>query len=357
MEKISVIMPVYNVEKFIKQSIESVIKQTYTNLEIIIVDDGSTDSSGKICDKYSKKDNRIKVIHKENGGLSSARNVGLDNATGKYVMFIDSDDFFENNSCEVLYNEIKSKNADYVIGNYIHTTYEGKKWDNPLFDLNIYNNFKLSITDYKKSFFVMNSVVWNKIFKREFIEQNKLRFVPGAFAEDAIFSTYCYVHTDKAYYINNIVYNYRQNQANVSISTNCTKKYFEKLNESYKLIFDNFETTDNIGFYRFFYARIMPYLLCKIIDTNALKDENEMIEVLKLLNWFFKQKELYNVVVLNELLKDIIESLNNEEYIEAVNKIKKTKIYRENLDDVKREKMYAPNEELYNRMSKETISI
>lgn len=265
-------------------------------------------------------------------------------------MFIDSDDFYELNSCEVLYNEIERTQADFVTGNYIHVTHDGKKWENPLFDPNIYDNFKLKIDDYKKSFFVMNSVVWNKIFRRDFIEGHKLRFVPKAIAEDAIFSTYCYVHTDNAYFINDVVYNYRQNEENVSISTNCTKNYFERLNESYKLIFNNFDSTNNLGFYRFFYARIMPYLLCKIIDTNALNEE-ETIEVLKLLNWFFKQKDLYNVAVINERLNKIVEDINNGQYSLALAKIKETKQYRNSISDVEREKMYAPNEELYKRMS------
>ena len=217
--------------------------------------------------------------------------------------------------------------------------------------LNIYDNFKLFITDYKKSFFVMNSVVWNKIFKREFIEKNKLRFIPGAVAEDAIFSTYCYVHSDKGYYIKDVVYNYRQNKENVSISTNCTKYYFEELNKSYKLIFNNFESTNNIGFYRFFYARIMPYLLCKIIDTNSLKNDNEIIEILKMLSWFFKHKKLYNVVVIHDLLNKIIEDINNENYKDALIGIKEAREYRRNITDVEKEKMYAPSEELYRRMS------
>ena len=89
MDKISVIMPVYNAEKFINQAIDSVLNQTYKNLEIILVDDGSKDSSGKICDEYKEKDSRIKVIHKKNGSSSSARNAGLDIATGKYIMFIE----------------------------------------------------------------------------------------------------------------------------------------------------------------------------------------------------------------------------------------------------------------------------
>lgn len=347
MEKISIIIPVYNVEKFLKQSVESAINQTYKNLEIILVDDGAKDSSGKMCDEYKKKDERIKVVHKENGGLSTARNAGLDVATGKYIMFLDADDFFEPNSCEVLYNEIEKLEADYVIGNYIHVTYDGIKWENPLFNN---DSFKLSLQDFAKSFFVMNSVVWNKIFRRDFIEKYNLRFIPKAIAEDAIFSTFCYVHSDKGYYINDVVYNYRQNQENVSISTNCTKYYFEKLNESYKLIFDNFDSTQNIGFYRFFYARIMPYLLCKIIDTNALSEE-ETKYVLEMLSWFFKQKDLYNVVVINEKLNEIVEYINTGDYNKAFEKIKETKKYRQSISDVKKEKMYAPSEELYKKMS------
>ena len=348
MDKISVIMPVYNAEKFINEAIDSVLNQTYKNLEIILVDDGSKDSSGKICDEYKEKDNRIIVIHKENGSSSSARNAGLDIATGKYIMFIDADDFYEKNSCEVLYNEIKSKDADYVIGNYIHTNYEGKKWEKPVYDS---ENFKLSITDYKKSFFVMNSVIWNKIYKREFIENHKLRYIlESDIAEDAVFATYCYVHSDKGYYINDVVYNYRQNEKNTSISTNCTKKYFEKLNYSYKKIFENFKTTNNLGFYRFFYARIMPYLLCKIIDTNALQ-ESEVIEVLEMLNWFFKQKKMYEVIVINERLNEIVEYIDRKDYKNALIMIKETKNYRNNINDVEKEKMYAPSKELYEKMS------
>ena len=93
--KISVIVPVYNVEKYLEKSVETVLKQTYQNLEIILVDDGSEDSSGKMCDEIAKKDKRVKVIHKENGGLSSARNAGIDVATGDYIGLIDSDDLID----------------------------------------------------------------------------------------------------------------------------------------------------------------------------------------------------------------------------------------------------------------------
>ena len=111
-ELISVIIPVYNVEKYIRFCLDSVINQTYKNLEIIIVDDGTKDSSGEIAEEYARKDSRIKVVHKENGGLSDARNVGLDIATGKYIAFLDSDDVISLDFYEYLYRLIKENDYD-----------------------------------------------------------------------------------------------------------------------------------------------------------------------------------------------------------------------------------------------------
>lgn len=108
---ITIVVPIYNVEPYLKKSIDSIINQTYQNLEIILVDDGSPDNSGKICDEYAKKDNRIKVIHKENGGLSSARNAGIDMAKGKYISFVDSDDYISNDYIEYMYNILKKYNV------------------------------------------------------------------------------------------------------------------------------------------------------------------------------------------------------------------------------------------------------
>ena len=112
-KKISVIVPVYKVEEYLCRCVDSIINQTYKNLEIILVDDGSPDSCGRICDEYAEKDSRIKVIHKENGGLSSARNAGLDIATGDYIGFVDSDDFIDAEMYSMLYEMIK--NADVEI--------------------------------------------------------------------------------------------------------------------------------------------------------------------------------------------------------------------------------------------------
>ena len=120
MEKplISIIIPVYKVEKYLEKCIKSVLDQTYKNLQIILVDDGSPDNCGNICDNYAKIDNRIEVIHKENGGLSDARNVGLKKARGKYIGFVDSDDYVSNEMFENMYNTLVNNNADVSICNF-----------------------------------------------------------------------------------------------------------------------------------------------------------------------------------------------------------------------------------------------
>ena len=113
-ELISIVIPVYNVEKYLKQCLDSIINQTYTNLEIILVDDGSTDNSGTICDYYSKIDKRIRVIHKKNEGQSIARNIGIKVSNGKYIGFLDSDDWVEQDMYRFLIENIEKYNADII---------------------------------------------------------------------------------------------------------------------------------------------------------------------------------------------------------------------------------------------------
>lgn len=129
-EQISVIIPIYNVEKYLSDCVESVLKQTYTDLEIILVDDGSQDASGQICDDYAKQDSRVQVIHKKNGGLSSARNAGIDQATGQYFFFLDSDDWIAENALELLYKEIKSTGSDLALCNMQYVDEQGKNLEN-----------------------------------------------------------------------------------------------------------------------------------------------------------------------------------------------------------------------------------
>lgn len=266
-------------------------------------------------------------------------------------MFLDSDDFFEPNAVEIMYNEIEEKNADFVIGNYINTDPNGKKWQNSIFDEKIYDNFKLSVTDYEKSFFVMNSGVWNKIFKKEFIDKLNLRFIKGLPAEDAIFTTYCFVNTDKVYYTKEVVYNYRQNYTAGTISTNCTKKYFEGINSAYKHIYNNFIKSNNLGFYRYFYAKNVSYILCKLIDSSLIEDK-EKIDIFNEMKWFFDLKNTLKASLVDERLEIIVNNIEENKYKEALKSIVETKEYRKKLNKVEKDKMTKPSKGMYENMSK-----
>ncbi len=136
--EISVIVPVYKVEKYVSKCIDSIMAQTFEDIEIILVDDGSPDNCGKICDAYAEKDSRIRVIHKENGGLSDARNAGIDAARGGYISFVDSDDYIAPDMMEKLYNAINSSDADMSICNYLYVDENGNE---------VYDNDNLPIKD------------------------------------------------------------------------------------------------------------------------------------------------------------------------------------------------------------------
>lgn len=349
MKKISVIVPIYNVEKYLVDCIESIINQTYKNLEIILVDDESTDLSGKICDKYAKQDQRIKVIHKTNGGLSSSRNAGLDAVTGDYVMFIDSDDMFVSDSCEIMYNEIESKNADYVIGNYINCYEDGSLYSNPIFNLDKYKSFKLSIKDYKNSFYVMNSSVCNKIFRVSFLKKLNMRFVEGIPAEDAVFTTHCFIKSKRVYYIPNIMYLYRQREAATSISTSCSKEYFEGINKAYKLIYENFLNNNEINFYRCFYAKSMTYIFYKFIDSKLLT-EDERLDVLAEMRWFYKLSNELNVPACQQSLSVIINKIIEGYYKEAIDICYVVSDIREHIPKEIRDEMSKPSAEMYDNL-------
>ncbi|HEL7541574.1 TPA: glycosyltransferase, partial [Enterococcus faecalis] len=126
MPKISIIVPVYNVEKYLEKCVRSILAQTFTDFELILVDDGSPDSSGAMCDQFAEQDERVKVIHKENGGLSDARNAGIEIATGEYLGFVDSDDYIADDMYELLYTNIVKEDADLSICG-IYDVYEGKE--------------------------------------------------------------------------------------------------------------------------------------------------------------------------------------------------------------------------------------
>lgn len=187
---ISVIVPVYNVEIYLNRCIDSIIKQTLTNIEIILVDDGSTDNSGKICDEFLQKDSRISVIHKKNGGLSSARNAGLNIAKGKYIGFVDSDDWIDKYYYEKLYNIAKKSKSDIVSCKFNKSS---KYKENSYIKINE-NDFTIEDGKKFREIYLSSAMkggsswvpVWSKIYKRKII--NDIRFEEGMIYEDIMFN-------------------------------------------------------------------------------------------------------------------------------------------------------------------------
>lgn len=218
---VSVIMPIYNVEAFLKCAIDSVLHQDYENLEIILVDDGSTDNSGNICDEYAKKDNRIQVIHKNNGGLSSARNAGLDVFKGKYVYFIDSDDFIAPNAISSALTAMKEDHSDLVIFNYYYVDESNnvmkRELDNnikPIWSIDDFWNYISDVSNTELS--IASVVAWNKLYKREIFES--LRYLEGRINEDSFIITDIIRQVSKISYINEPLYYYRTRSGSIMSS-------------------------------------------------------------------------------------------------------------------------------------------
>lgn len=351
MDKVSIIVPIYNVEKYLRDCIESIINQTYTEIEIILVNDGSTDSSLEICKEYAEKNEKIKIVDKKNGGLSDARNAGLEHATGKYIMFVDSDDYLALNSCEVLYNAIKDTEFEFVSANFAFTNNDGIPWKRPMFS-DKFQNIPLDIEDYKKSFYLVNSTVWNKIFKKEFIDNNNLKFEVGLLAEDAVFTTLAFLKAKKTYYIKDIVYYYRQRETkkgNVSISFNCSVDYFKKVNEAYKIIYENFKRYNEMNFYRYYYAKSTAYILYKFVDS-VLLTEDEKVEVLKTMKWFFELKKELDAPHTSKAIDIITEAIIDEKYKEVLKYCEILAEAREYMTAEKRERMSRPDYTKYNKI-------
>jgi glycosyltransferase involved in cell wall biosynthesis len=222
---ISIIVPVYNMEGYLDRCMSSILNQTYKNLEIILVDDGSTDSSPKICDDYALKDNRIKVVHKENGGLSDARNAGLKIATGDYIGYVDSDDWIENDMYERMYNACVENDAQLAVCRYFRE-YDDKTINDGTKRLEILDKneiLRIYITD-KDGYMVYNSV-WSKLFKRKLVEG--VVFPKGRNSEDIMYTTRALCKLDKAVYIDTCLYHYVLDRKDSIMNVAKTERMFK----------------------------------------------------------------------------------------------------------------------------------
>ena len=203
---VSVIVPCYNVEQYLPKCIDSILNQTYQNLEIWLVDDGSPDSCGKICDDYARKDNRIKVIHKKNGGLADARNVAIDRATGEWIVFVDSDDYVSDDYIETLYGLVERNHCKVGVAwlqSFLEDTQP--KVVQPSYEEHVFDN----MTGIEKMFYqeLFDTAAWCKIYHRSLFETG-IRYPFGLIYEDLPTTYLLFLNADKVAFCNKIVYDY-----------------------------------------------------------------------------------------------------------------------------------------------------
>lgn len=277
---ISIIIPVYKVEKYLEKCIESVLKQTYTNLQIILVDDGSPDNCGKICDEYAKKDSRIEVIHKANGGLSDARNVGISKAKGRYIGFVDSDDYIKENMYEILLNLIKKYDADVSICN-LYDVIDGNEYirnkENGIREYSRLDILKEVLLDKN-----IQSYAWNKLYKKELFDE--VKYPIGKKYEDIGTTFYIFEKCNKIVVTSEPEYYYLKRSDSLvnNVTESTVFDYMELILQRYLYINDNIKELKQYNDY---------YLVRTLLTANNdIKELKQIEEKTKQ-----KYNELYNI--------------------------------------------------------------
>lgn len=208
---ISIIIPVYKTERFIDRCIKSVVNQTYENIEILLIDDDSPDNCPQICDEWAKKDDRITVFHIENKGVSNARNIGIANAQGEYIGFVDSDDYIEDDMFELLLDNMKKENADISMCSYCHNDVMPEKNSNNI-SLLMHNELMQNIVSGEYAY----GFLWNKLYKRDAIGDV---YMPAlSYSEDMVFNYYVMKNADRMVISDAVKYHYNVNDASATAS-------------------------------------------------------------------------------------------------------------------------------------------
>lgn len=305
MPKVSIIVPIYNVEKYLKRCIDSLIEQTLDDIQIILVNDGSTDNSGKIAKEYAiKHQDKIIYLEKENGGLSDARNYGLPYATGEYIAFLDSDDYIDKEAYKAMYDKVKQENADYIECDFI--------WEYPN---KLKEDKRVDYTNKKEMLAFVRVVAWNKLIKREIIEENKFKFPKGLRYEDVEFTYKLIPHLNKVSYIDKCFIHYTQRENSIANVQNArTAEIFTilddvisyyKENEFYKEYEDELEYN---------YAR---YLLCSSLKRICKIHDKETRTRLINETWDSLNSKFPNWKQ-NKILKTV--NVGKNKYMRTINK-------------------------------------
>lgn len=283
---ISVIVPVYNAEKYIGRCIESILNQTLTDLELILIDDGSPDNCGVICDAYAVKDNRVRVFHQENRGVSAARNIGIDNAQGEYITFVDSDDYIEPYALEILYHDIVFYNAD------ISCAHGRAKYSNATEALEKSKHIIWRDNDAIKKSLLDNGATYSscrKLYRNEFIGDT--RFVEGRKIHEDSFFVFCCCLKKPVFVLRNAyIYHYRNNPDSASHAP-FSDKFLDILyfaNQKQELINKYFPELQAEANNMVVKANLsMLNLFCRTNDKKYKKDIKQCIKTVKKLKKYF----------------------------------------------------------------------
>ena len=223
--KVSIILPIYNVDKYLSKCLDSILAQTYRDLEIILIDDGSTDDSAKICDEYAKCDKRIVVKHQKNGGVSAARNAGLELATGEFATFIDPDDYVDENHIETLVEAQKRDNSDVVI-----CAYNNIRLQNDL----------VSGTEALRRLLMLQRdldiLIWNKLYRASLFKNNKITYPVGRIHEDNLTTYKVLYFADKVTYIDANSYHYISRKGSITKENKLLTQLIERRNAAIEAI-------------------------------------------------------------------------------------------------------------------------
>ena len=274
--KYSIIIPVYNVKCYLEQCINSVLLQTFEDFEIILVNDGSTDGSSVLCDTISQNDKRIRVIHKENGGLSSARNAGLKASMGEYVLFLDSDDYWTYSGLlSDAFGIINQTKADLIIFDY---SSDLKKINNKISNSELeYSFFKMSKEEAFRTLSCLSKIrssACDKIYKSSIIKQDNFLFEEGVFSEDIDWTARVLIATTKICIIDRYAYYYRPNQN--SITHNKQRKNIVDLAERIRIIVEYSKPIKSKPFYEWF-MNYCSYQYITFLNTVSMYEGKEDI--------------------------------------------------------------------------------
>lgn len=260
---VSIIVPIYNAEKYLNRCVDSILKQDYQNFELFLMDDGSKDSSGEICDAYAQKDPRVRVVHKENSGVSDTRNRALDMIQGEYVQFLDSDDWIVPEATRLLVRSMEQYQCDMVIADFYRVSGERLAQKGDIEEDRVMNRQEFAACMIENPADFYYGVLWNKMFRREIIEEHKIRMdVSISWCEDFLFNLEYIRHASSFYALQVPIYYYLKRKGSLasqglSISNTVRMKIniFEYYNEFYKDVYDHEDYTNiKRQVYSFFWA-------------------------------------------------------------------------------------------------------